>query len=298
MPDRDWLLIVTLGIGWGATFFFNEVLIREIGPLSVSLARVGTAAAFCWLFLALTGRRAGLPAAALGQAAVMGLLMFAIPFAIFPLGQQFVASSVAGIVNAMTPVMVVIVSHLWPGGERATWLKSLGVVAGFVGIVLITLPALGSGEGSRVFGTLVIVLAPVSYAFALNYVRRLSGVDIAVMVTWAFSFAALSLVPLVLMLEGVPERLSAESLVSVAVLGPVLTGAAFLTLFFVMPRAGATKSSTVTFLAPVSALLIGRIVLSEQLGLAHFAGMAAIFLGLLLIDGRLFRRASEAEKVN
>ena len=298
MPDRDWLLIVMLGIGWGATFFFNEVLIREMGPLMVSLARVSTAALFCWAFMLVTGRSGRLNTRQLGQTAVMGVLMFAIPFSIYPLGQQYVASSVAGIVNALTPVMVVIVSHLWPGGERATWLKSLGVGAGFLGIVFISLPAFGSGEQTRIFGTLVIILAPVSYAIAMNYVRRLSGVDTAAMVTWSFTFASLALVPLALGVDGFPGQISLGAVSSIVVLGPVLTGAAFLIGFYVMARAGATKTSTVTFLAPVSALIIGRLALEETLGPAHFAGMGAIFLGLLLIDGRLFSGRRVSGKLN
>jgi drug/metabolite transporter (DMT)-like permease len=186
--------------------------------------------------------------------------------------------------------MVVVISHFWPGGERATLPKSLGVLAGFLGILLLTVPAFSSGESTRVFGTLVIVLAPVSYACAMNWVRRLSGTPVPVMVAWAFTFAAVLLLPVVLLVEGVPDGLSSVSIVSGLVLGTVLTGASFLIAFQILPRAGATKTSTVTFIAPVSALLIGWLVLEEDLGTPHFLGMIAIFLGLLLIDGRVFRR--------
>lgn len=292
MPDRDWTLIIILGIGWGTTFFFNEVLLREIGPLTVSFARVATAALFCWVWVALTGVKAMPERAAFGQLAIFGALMFALPFAIYPLGQQYVASGVAGIVNALTPVMVVIVSQFWPGGERASALKALGVVAGFAGILLLTLPAMG--DGSRLFGTVFMVFAPVCYAVGMNYVRRLADMDVSAMVAWGFSFASILLLPIVLVAEGVPSDLSAPTWVSIAIIGCVLTGASFLVAFRILPRAGATKTSTVTFIAPVSALLIGTLVLGEELGPLHIAGMAAIFAGLLLIDGRLFRRALPA----
>lgn len=294
MPDRDWILIIVLGIGWGTTFFFNEVLLREIGPLAVSFARVATAALFCWAWVLLTGRRAWPGAAALPGLAVMGTLMFAMPFAIYPIGQQYVASGVAGIVNALTPVMVVIVSHLWPGGEKATFHKSLGVVAGFLGIVLLTLPAMSEGDSTRLFGTVFIVLAPVCYAIAMNYVRRFKAIETEVMVAWAFSFAALLMLPVAFFGEGLPQAVSAATWAAIAVLGCVLTGASFLAAFRILPRAGATKTSTVTFIAPISALVIGYFVLREDLGALHFAGMAAIFLGLFLIDGRLFRRGPRA----
>lgn len=90
--DRDWILIIALGIGWGCTFFFNEMLLRDMGPLSVSFARVSTAAIACWVFLIVTGRNGTVPLASLAPLAVMGALMFATPFAVFPIGQQYVAT--------------------------------------------------------------------------------------------------------------------------------------------------------------------------------------------------------------
>jgi drug/metabolite transporter (DMT)-like permease len=292
MPDRDWIIIIILGIGWGTSFFFNEVLLREMGPLTVSFARVATAALFCWAWVFLTGRQPWPDKRALPQLAIMGTAMFALPFAIYPIGQQYVASGVAGIVNAMTPVMVVIVSHFWPGGEKATFIKSLGIASGFAGIVLLTLRAVVDGDQSSLFGTLLILLAPVSYAFAMNYVRRLHAIDTTVMVAWAFSFAALLMLPISLVIEGIPPVISPVTWASIAILGGVLTGASFIVAFRILPRAGATKTSTVTFIAPISALLIGYFVLKEDLGPLHFAGMASIFLGLFLIDGRLFRRSA------
>lgn len=292
MPDKDWVIIVVLGIGWGTSFFFNEILLRELGPIAVSFARISMAAVFCWVWLLATGRQPIPDRKYFPQFAILGTLMFAFPFAIYPIGQQYVASGVAGIVNALTPVMVVVISHFWPGGERATLLKSFGVLAGFFGIVLLTLRALSTDDSSQVFGTLVIMLAPVSYALAMNYVRRLLHLKVSVILAWAFTFAAVLLLPVMLWNEGWPAAISPVALGAVAFLGSVLTGASFLIAFHILPRAGATKTSTVTFIAPVSAVLIGYFALQEQLGVLHFAGMAAIFLGLLLIDGRLFRRRS------
>lgn len=279
-----------LGFGWGTSFFFNEVLLREMGPLAVSFVRVSMAAAFCWFWLFATRCNPRVDMAMLPKFAFMGAMMFAIPFAVYPIGQQFVASGVAGIVNALTPVMVVIVSHFWPGGERATLLKSLGVMAGFLGIALLTVRAMSADGSSQVWGTLLIMLAPVSYAFAMNYVRRLFSINVTVMLAWSFAFAALFMLPFVVAFEELPSALSMQSWGAIIILGCLLTGASFLIAMRILPRAGATKTSTVTFIAPVSAVLIGYFVLQEELGILHFAGMAAIFLGLLLIDGRLFQR--------
>ena len=281
------MLICILGMGWGSAFFFNEILLREIGPLSVSLTRVGLAALTGWVYVVLTGQNVRFSMAELPALVVFGLLMFALPLAIFPLGQQYVASGVAGIVNALTPVMTVVISHLWPGGERATPLKLVGVGFGFAGIVFLTIPALGSSADNTLFGTLIMLIGPLSYACALNIARGLSKMSMSVATTWAFTFGALALAPLVLVVEGVPQTVTWPTWVSGFIVGVILTGIAFIAVFEIMRRAGPTKTSTVTFIAPISALLLGWAILGEDLGLLHFAGMAMIFLGLLAIDGRL-----------
>jgi len=288
--------VVFLGFGWGASFFFNEILLREVGPVTVAALRVGSGALACWAFLAATRKRAALPAPVLGQVAVLGLTMFALPFVIYPIGQTYITSGAAGIINAMTPIMVVILSHFWPGGEKATVLKSLGVLCGFAGIVILAAPALG--EGSRLFGILFTVLAPVCYAFALNWVRRLAGIDQRVMLTWGLTFATLFAAPVALIAEGAPGALSADAVWAVIAIGPVLTAAAFILFFWLLPRVGATNISTLTFIAPVSALLLAAFVLGEEMKASYFIGMAAIFAGLLLIDGRVVRVARKGARLN
>jgi drug/metabolite transporter (DMT)-like permease len=266
------------------------MLLRDMGPVTVSFVRVATAALTCWAYLLIAKQSMRVSSHHIVPLAVMGALMFAVPFSIYPLGQQYVATGVAGIVNALTPVMVVVISHFWPEGERATPLKVLGVLVGFLGIVFLTIPAFQSGDSTKLFGTFVILIAPISYACAMNWVRRFKSIPTSVTTTWAFSFAALLLLPVSLAFEGTPKAFQPSTWVSILILGTVLTGTFFLIAFAILPRAGATKTSTVTFIAPVSALLIGWWVLEERLEPAHFIGMAAIFLGLFLIDGRLFRR--------
>jgi drug/metabolite transporter (DMT)-like permease len=220
---------------------------------------------------------------------VLGCLMFGFPFTIYPIGQQWITSGAAGIINAMTPIMVVIVSHFWAGGERATWGKSAGVVAGFAGIVLLSVPAMQGTGASSLGGLMFTLLAPLCYGTAVNYVRRLSGTDPWVMLTWAFTFASSGLALVALIREGAPGPLGGETLAALAALGMMLTALAFIVFFWLLPRIGATNISTVTFIAPVSAVLLGVVLLGETVDIWKAAGMAAIFLGLLLIDGRILR---------
>ena len=290
MSLRSWLLIFVLGMGWGASFYFNAILLREVGPLTVSMGRVALGAVGCWAYVFATGRNIRMPAIVLGQMMVLGIVQFAVPFAIYPISQEYISSGAAGIINAMTPIMVVISSHLWPGGEKATKAKSVGVLFGFAGIVILAYPALRSGGGSEFWALMFAVLAPVSYSIALNYVRRLSGIDQSTMVAYSLTGAALFMAPLALGAEGMPVIVHGETWAAFAVVGFVLTSASFIAVYWLLPRVGATNISTVTFVAPVSAVLLGAYLLNEAVLLPQLLGMAAIFGGLLMIDGRILRR--------
>ncbi|MFP3384531.1 DMT family transporter [Tritonibacter sp. SIMBA_163] len=290
MALRDWAIIVILGIGWGMSFMFNAVLLRELDPLWISTGRVGLGALGCWVFLLARGRRWRIPMSRALALAGFGALSYAIPFSFYAIGQQHIASGVAGIVNASTPALAVVVTHFWPGGERASWRKSLGVGAGLAGIVILSLPILQSGEPSAIWAVLVTLGAPLCYAFSVNVARQFRDMEAVVLVAWALSGATVFILPLAIWSEGLPGALSAQAWGALAIIGFALTSAAFIAMYWVLPRVGPTNITLPTLIAPTSALTLGVLVLGEPLALSHLMGLAAILFGLLLIDGRLFRR--------
>jgi len=290
MALKYWMVIFILGIGWGMSFMFNAILLRELGPLSVSLGRVAFGALGCWIYV--LGARLAVPLT-IGRAVgllAFGGLSYAAPFAFYALGQQHIASGVAGIVNATTPAFAVIVSHFWPGGERATIPKSLGVICGFTGIVLLSLPVLQTGATSEFWAILITLCAPVCYAFSLNIARAFRDMQPVVLVALALTGATLAILPLALWQEGIPHVTRAETWASLMMIGFVLTSAAFIAFYWLLPKVGPTNLSTVTLIAPLSALVLGTWVLGEVLRSEHLLGMATIFAGLILIDGRLVQR--------
>lgn len=289
MPTRYWVLILTLGFCWGGAFLLNAVLLRDLGPLTVSMGRVGFGAAGCWVWALATGRRMRRPLPDIGGLFLLGVVFFAVPFALYPISQQHLPSGVAGIVNAMTPVMVVIVSHVWPGGEKADLSKVLGVATGFAGIVVLSLPYLGAGHATELWAIAVALCAPVCYGIATNHARRFTGLDSTVIAAWSLTGATLFIAPLALTVEGMPQVDRVETWGALFVIGVILTSVGFTLLYWLLPRAGATAASTVTFVAPMSAVLLGAHFLNETVLPLHMAGMATIFAGLVLIDGRLVR---------
>lgn len=294
MTLRDWFWVVLVGSIWGCSFLFNAVLIRELGPIWVSAGRVGIAALACWLFFALQRKSLPRDPVLIGKLMLLGMFSYALPFTLFPLGQAHIPSGVTAIINALTPVTTVLVSQFWPGGERTTLLKSLGMLAGFSGAAILALPALQAGGGAQLWAILICLMATFVYAVALNLNRSFKAHDPTMLATLSLTGAALGAVPVAFLVEGVPVITHAETWAALLALALVSTAFTFQVMWRLLPRIGATNFAVNTFISPVAAILLGTLILHERLLPTHFLGMAAIFLGLLLIDGRLFRRLRKA----
>jgi drug/metabolite transporter (DMT)-like permease len=290
MSAFDWLMLAALSVLWGGSFFFNKLALAQWPPLPVLLVRVGLAA----LALLLVVRLAGLSMAVGRRVWLaffgMGVLNNLIPFSLFLWGQQQIASGLASILNAMTPIFAVMVMHAF-GGERATGRKIAGIVAGFAGVAILIGPDALSGLGLNLLAQLACIAATVSYAFSGLYGRRFRELPPLVTAAGQLSASTLMTLPIVLLLNPpwtlpVPTGQTVLALVGLALISTAL---AYVIFFRIMRSAGPSNVMLVTFLIPVSAIMLGVGLLGEALLPRHFAGMAAIFTGLALIDGRLFR---------
>ncbi|UJQ95205.1 DMT family transporter [Mariluticola halotolerans] len=295
MALRDWLWVILLGAIWGCSFLFNAVLIRELGPLWVSAGRVGIGALGCWAFVFAFGKKLPRERAIYGHFLVLGILSYAIPFALFPLSQAYLASGVAAIINAMTPIMTVIVSQFWHGGEKVSWSKSAGVLSGFAGVAILASPALAAGGTSQIWAIAACLLATICYAVSLNYARNFKHIDPSILAACALSGATVAAVPAAFLMHGIPHLVTVEGWAAMLGIGLLATAFAFQIMYRLLPRIGATNFSVVTFIAPVSAILLGFTLLGETLKPEHIMGMIGIFIGLLLIDGRIVRRWQRAK---
>ncbi len=289
MPIRYWALIIALGAIWGCSFLFNAVLIREISPLWVSAGRVTIGAIICWVFFVATGRRAPTDWRIYAQLVLLGVLNYAIPFALFPWSEEHLASGIVGVINGMTPMTTVIVSQFWPGGEKASWNKVVGVLVGFAGAVLLAAPSLGAGFGGQALAYAAALAATCCYALTLNYARRFKAIDSAAVAASSLSAAAILMIPVALIFSGIPVITKAETWGSLFGIGIFSTSFSFLLVYWLLPKVGATNLSLNTFITPISALILGALILHETLEPIQYAGMLVIFLGLVFIDGRLVK---------
>ncbi|MCJ8054320.1 DMT family transporter [Shinella curvata] len=293
MTTIEWGLLIALSALWGGSFLFNGILVRELPPLTIVAARVALAAIALWTIVRLSGhsvpRSREVWLAFLG----MGVLNNVIPFSLIVWGQTHIASGLASILNATTPLFAVIVAHVLTEDEKMTGGRLVGVLVGFAGVALMIGPSVLSDLGTNVLAQLAVLGAAVSYAFAGIWGRRFRRMGLPPLLPAAgqVTASALIMLPVALVVDrpwtlAMPSQEAWLALFGLAVLATAL---AYVIFFRILATAGATNLMLVTFLIPVSAILLGALVLGEVLAPKHFAGMALIAIGLAAIDGRVSR---------
>ena len=293
MGRVEWAMLLMLALLWGGSFFFNGVAVRELPSFTLVWLRVAVAAATLLLVLRVIGQ--GMPRQPRVWAAFfgMGLLNNVLPFVLIVWGQHRIASGLASILNATTPLFTVLVAHAVTSDERLTLLKAAGVGVGFVGAaVMIGADALG-GLGTGALAQLACLAGALSYAIAGIFGRRFRRMGVTPLATAAgqVSASTLMLLPAMLLVDR-PWELAmphAATWAAVLAVGLLSTALAYVLYFRILAAAGATNLLLVTFLIPVSAILLGVLVLHETLLLRHIMGMALLGAGLAFLDGRLPR---------
>jgi len=291
MGPMEWLLLVFLSVLWGGSFFFGKVALSELRPFTIVLGRVCIAAIALNSIVRATGHR--MPSSPKMWAAflVMGLLNNLIPFSLIFWGQTQISSSLASVLNATTPVWTVLLAHGLTLDERLTPNRLGGVLFGLTGVVIMIGVDALQGLGINALAQLAVVGAAISYSFASIYGKRFTGTPPIVTAAGQITCTTVMIIPITLLVDK-PWLLPMPGLnVWGAILGLALlsTALAYLIYFRLLPTVGATNLMLVTFLIPVSAILLGMTILGEQLDLLHLAGMGLIGLGLMAIDGRILR---------
>jgi len=290
MGLSEWLLLWLLSVIWGGSFFFIEVAVREITPFTLVFCRVGLAAVILIGVCFLTGRRLPTDLSLWGAFLIMGLLNNLIPFSLIAWSQQYIQSSIASILNATTPIFSVVLAHFLTREERFTLNRGIGVLLGWLGVALLIGIESLKGFDLQILGYLAVLVAAVCYACAAIFGRRFRGLPPVIVTTGMLCSSGVMLVPLVLIFEQ-PFALHPGLAALGAILGLSLisTAAAYMIYFRILARAGATNILLVTFLIPVSAILLGVLILGERFGWNAIGGMLLIFAGLIAIDGRLLK---------
>src|SRR5215210_2894651 len=290
MNGSDWAILGALALIWGGAFFLIGVAVRHVPPFTYVLLRLAIAAAAMWAFLAWRRERLALPREAWGAIVVLALLNNALPFTLFGWAQTHIASGLASILNATTPIWGVIVAHLFTADERITPRKLVGVLIGFAGVAVMIGPDLLTSLGGGVLAELACVTASLAYALAGVWARRFKkmGVSPFSVTAGQLTVGAAMMLPVALIGDR-PWTMAFPPLqawAAIAALAIVCTALGYVLYFRLIDRAGATNALLVTLLVPPTAILLGVLFLGEVIAAQDFAGLALIGLGLAAIDGR------------
>ena len=290
MTVGEWGLLVLLSVLWGGSFFFSKVIVQEMPPFTPVLVRFTLAAGVLGAYLKAQGTPVPRTAATWAAFAGMGALNNLIPAALIARSQQAIASGLASVLIATTPVFSILVAHCFTTDDRMSANKVVGVAFGVAGVA--ALVGIDTLDGSLrtlpdIFGCLGAAL---SYGFANVFGRRFKRLGIAPTVGAFGQLATTAVIvaPVALVFDRPWLLPPPSAVVWAAMIGLVLlsTALAYAIFFRLLASAGTTNNSLVTLLIPVSAILLGALVLGEQLSAFQFIGMTLIGLGLIAIDGR------------
>lgn len=289
MRTTDWLLLAFLSLLWGASFFFAAVAVRDIPPLTLVLARVAIAAAILLPIVRALGLALPTGLAAWRSYAVLAILNNLIPFSLIFYGQTRIASALASVLNATTPLFALILARAF-ADEPLTAARIGGVLLGILGVAILMGPDVLSANTGSTLGMLCVLGAAFSYGLSALWMRRLRDMPPMVSALSRLLCSSLLLLPVAATVDrfwelAIPGLPAASAVLGLAALSTAL---AYIVFFRISAAAGPSNVMLVTLLIPVSATALGALVLGERLAANQLAGAMVIASALVVIDGRIF----------
>lgn len=277
MSWRAWATFVVLCAIWGVPYFFIKLALVELSPFVIAWGRIALGAA---VLVPIAVKRGVLRPALAHKRAVIAFAIaeLVVPFSLIAVGEQWISSSLAGILIATVPLTVVIIAPVFGVREKLGARRLAGLVIGFCGVVAIL--GLDTGHGSMLWaGVVCMVISVAGYAVGPLVVERyLSEVDELGALAASLIVATVVLAPLAL-LTAPAQTPSPLALTSVAVLGLLCTALALLLYFYLINEAGAARASVVAYINPAIAAILGVFLLNEPFGVNSALGLAMILLG-------------------
>jgi drug/metabolite transporter (DMT)-like permease len=278
----DYIWLGVLAVIWGASFFFIKVAVHDIPPIALVFGRCFSAAVAVAIYLRATRVPVSQIMSVWRPGLVIGVLNAALPYFLIASAEQYVDSSLAGILNATAPLWAALLGPLWAEADRLHWRQWFGLALGFAGTVVLARPT-GNLLSSSFLGALAVVAATLSYAIATHYSKRhFKDVPAGVPAFLQCAFGAVVLAPLLIFSH--PTHV--PSLVAIGAmlwLGVGATGIAMVISFWLIKRVGANRTIVVTYLLPPVALLWGVLLLHEHPTLAAVAALVLILAGVFFI---------------
>jgi drug/metabolite transporter (DMT)-like permease len=288
IPSADWARLIVLSVLWGGSFLFVGIAVKELGALEIVLARVAIAAAV--LIPVHFVVRGALPADLRTWAVLLGMSVLnnVIPFTAIAYGQHFVTAGLASVLNATTPFFGAVIMAA-AGIEGMTARKVWGLAIGLAGIA--TLRGVGFADfNAETKGILAVLLASASYGVSGLWAKKML-VGIPPVTSATCQLVCSTVLMLVITSAfgdyGQYAGISLLTLGAILALAVISTALAYLIFFKIVQSAGPSAVLLVTMLIPISAVLMGAVVLGENVTTPEIVGAVFICAGLGIIDGRI-----------
>ena len=288
----DWFVFVALGFMWGSSYLFIKIAVDDFGTFTLITLRLLIGAAFLWMVVRATRTPLPREPRIYGHLIVMATINIALPFTLITWAERSVDSALAAILNSTVPLFVIVIAPAFLPEEPIRVNGLVGLAIGFIGVILLVSPNLIGVRGDP-FGALALVGSSLTYAIGNVYNRRnVRGLAPMIPAVFQVTFALLIVGTLALVFEqpwatATPDI---EAWFSVVWLGILGSGLAYLAYFRLLGRWGATRTALVAYLLPVFGIVLGWLVLDEQVDLTLIIGTGLVIAGVAIVNGRWGRR--------
>jgi drug/metabolite transporter (DMT)-like permease len=287
----DWLVFLALGFMWGSSYLFIKLAVDDFGTFTLVALRLVVGAILLWTVVRVAKQPLPRERRVYGHLLVMAIVNITIPFLLITWAEQSVESSLAAILTSPVPLFAIVLSAIFLADEPMRVNGVVGLVVGFIGVVIITSRGL-TGAGSSVVGELALLGAAFSYACGAVYSRRnVRGLAPMIPAVFQVTFAAIITGVVALLFEhpwtATPDT---EAIFSILWLGILGSGLAYLAVFRLFAHWGATRTTLVAYLIPVVGIVLGYLVLAEPVDARLIVGTALVIAGVGLVNSRYGRR--------
>jgi len=292
MANKDWLLVLLLGLFWGSSFFFVEVLLKYLSPFTIVYLRVCIASIFLILFIYIKGVKFQFTFNNFFNLSIMSILNNIFPFLLITFGQQSTSGGLASILNANTSFVAIILASLFLPLERLSLNRVLGVSIGILGVVI----AIGYQNIFQLknddLGKYLIIIATISYGFAGVWGKlRLNNLSPIIAATGMLTISTIILTPYAITNHLVEIYSLNFYIFKYAFIFAIICSVfAYFLYFKILESAGAGNLLICTIIIPPSSIFLNAFFLDQNITANEYLGLIIIILGLIILDGRLFKK--------
>ena len=292
MANKDWLLVLLLGLFWGSSFFFVEVLLKYLSPFTIVYLRVCIASIFLILFIYIKGVKFQFTFNNFFNLSIMSILNNIFPFLLITFGQQSTSGGLASILNANTSFVAIILASLFLPLERLSLNRVLGVSIGILGVVI----AIGYQNIFQLknddLGKYLIIIATISYGFAGVWGKlRLTNLSPIIAATGMLTISTIILTPYAITNHLVEIYSLNFYIFKYAFIFAIICSVfAYFLYFKILESAGAGNLLICTIIIPPSSIFLNAFFLDQNITTNEYLGLIIIILGLIILDGRLFKK--------